>query len=529
MRFYIYRNFTVENLFRNLDALYSAYGDISFKSKNIDAYIWFYLPSINMNYEELNNEILDFESKFKLVYDQIPKNKQVIAFTCESIFFFNSENSQFNISKSVNNYNNFLFDLSYENDNLKIIEFSEFYKKIGRDILNWRFHYISQSLINPKYNKVFSNWFEKKLDALGKIRKKCLVLDLDNTLWGGILGEDGIDGIHLGNSYPGSAFYDFQKALIEAKKSGIILAVCSKNNESDVQECWENHPSLLIKQKHISSYRINWNSKPKNIIEISEELNIGLDSIVFIDDNPVERERVKFELPDVAVPDFPKEPYMIPEFFNELYKNYFQIYDLTDEDKKKTEQYKSNALRKKHSSNFNNLDQYLSSLKMKLTLSKCNKINIARISQMTQKTNQFNLTTKRYSEKEIDNLNNNINIINCLSVQDKFGDNGITAASIIIINKKNNSALIDSFLLSCRILGRKIENEYLIYILNILYDFGVRIVKSVFIETKKNKQTENFYDENGFKLISKKSGKKEYVFVLKNKLKTNKLFKLIES
>lgn len=187
------------------------------------------------------------------------------------------------------------------------------------------------------------------------IVKKCLVLDLDNTLWGGVLGEDGVEGIQLGNIYPGLAFYDFQKGLLELYKSGVILAVCSKNNESDVLECWTKHPSILINKKHLSSYRINWVDKPTNIRAIADELNIGLDSIVFIDDNPVERERVKFELPMVSVPDFPEQPYLLPDFLKSVHFQYFQIYQLTDEDQKKTEQYKTNVKRKVFSQKFKKL------------------------------------------------------------------------------------------------------------------------------------------------------------------------------
>jgi FkbH-like protein len=181
--------------------------------------------------------------------------------------------------------------------------------------LDWKYYYISQSLITPKLNASFNEWFERKLAAIQGKRKKCLVLDLDNTLWGGILGEDGIEGIKISDTYPGLAFRDFQESILEAANNGVILAVCSKNNEEDVLDVWEKHPYLILRQKHISAYRINWQDKATNIQELADELNIGLDSMVFIDDNPAERTRVQQTIPEVVVPDFPEHPHQMSAFF----------------------------------------------------------------------------------------------------------------------------------------------------------------------------------------------------------------------
>jgi FkbH-like protein len=519
MDFYIYRNFTAENLFKDLKAEYSGYGDISFVPKNCNSYIWFYLPSINMNYQELSQEVQDFQTRFQLLLSKIPNDKTIIALTAEVFFSLKAINSSFDLTSILGDYNNFLNELSVIRPNLKVIDFKEFYNLTGEDIFNWRYYYISQSLINPKYNKQFNSWFKAKLDAISNNRKKCLVLDLDNTLWGGILGEDGIEGIQLGNLYPGLAFYDFQKGLLELYNSGVILAVCSKNNELDVLECWSKHPSILINKKHLSSYRINWVDKPTNIRAIANELNISLDSIVFIDDNPAERERVKFELPMVSVPDFPEQPYLLCDFLKSVHFEYFQIHQLTSEDQKKTEQYKTNVKRKVFSEKFKNIDDYLSSLKMELNFFDCNELNILRISQMTQKTNQFNLTTKRYIEQDLINIKKNNGLINCLSVKDRFGDNGITVASVILIDK--HIASIDSFLLSCRILGRGIEEAYLLFLLNNLVKMGITTVEAKYIPTKKNIQTSEFYENQGFKLIkTEESGIKIYSLEL---IKINKI------
>ena len=525
MKYYIYRNFTVENLLRGLDAEYSGYGDISVIPDEPNAYIWFYLPSINMTYLEMSQEIQDFQTRFEILFSKIPKSKTIIALTARSLFNFKGINSSFQLSKNITEYNNFLYELSLKRPTLKVLDFNEFYDSVNEEIFSWRFYYFSQSLINPKFNQKFIDWFRHKLNAIQNKRKKCLVLDLDNTLWGGILGEDGIEGIELGNTYPGIAYYDFQKGLLEAKNSGVILTLCSKNNLSDVVECWDKHPSILINESHLSAYKINWKDKPQNIREIAEELNIGLDSIVFIDDNPVERERVRFELPQISVPEYPSHPYMLPEFFKTVYQQYFQIHDLTKEDKNKTEQYKSNLERKGFRRKFTNLDEYFSSLEMQLDLYECNELNISRIAQMTQKTNQFNLTTKRYSEEQLRNISKNNGLIHCLSVKDRFGDSGITAASIVLVEK--NTATIDLFLLSCRILGRRIESVYLMCLSNVLFEMGITKIDSKYIPTSKNKQTEEFYEKEGFIMVNEdRLGTKHFTMNLSATKKTSPIYKI---
>ena len=246
------------------------------------------------------------------------------------------------------------------------------------------------------------------------------------------------------------------------------MAVCSKNNDRDVFELWEKHPCMVLRKEHFSAFKINWRDKPDNILELSAELNIGLDSMVFLDDNPAERELVKCRIPDVAVPEFPDKPYQLNLFINEIYDEFFQIYKLTEEDLLKTEQYKSNKRRHNLKMSVSSMEEYFSGLGMVLTFQKANDLNIRRIAQMTQKTNQFNLTTRRYTEENIKNFINEGYLIFCTSLKDKFGDNGITGASIVELNIKKSMASIDTFLLSCRILGRRVEEKYscLSYLMN---------------------------------------------------------------
>ena len=387
-----------------------------------------------------------------------------------------------------------------------MIDFSEFTSRYrSEELIGWKFYFISQMYISSKITSEFATWVDSKIQNIALKRKKCLILDLDNTLWGGVLGEEGINGIQIGGDYPGKAFLYFQEALSALSKEGIILSVCSKNNEEDVFEAWEQNPFMVLRKKDFVAIRINWNDKASNIVELSKELNIGLDSMVFIDDNPAERELVKQTLPMVAVPDFPKQAYMLPQFFMQLVREYFEVYEITGEDKKKTEQYKANAERTREQAKFLNFEDFLRSLEIKIELQKVDSFNISRIAQMTQKTNQFNLTTQRYSEADVRQLLDNQWKIYCIRVSDKFGDNGITGAVFITDNS------IENILLSCRILGKGIETAFIKFVFKLLVEDGVSALEAKFIPTLKNRQVADFYDRLGFSVMRVEEGVKYYM------------------
>jgi FkbH-like protein len=525
MNFFVYRNFTVENLFQGFDAKFSGYGDISFVPNNIDSYLWFYIPEIKVSKRDTINEIDGFRGKIELLISQLPEQKLFIAFTISPLFYLNYQNGDFSIDKAIINYNQFIYDLGETRRNFKVIDFSEFLDSAETPVFDWKYYYLSQSMISPRFNSKFNMWFQLKLNSIENKRKKCLVLDLDNTLWGGILGEDGLENLKIGDSYPGLAYLNFQEAILEASKAGIILAICSKNNEEDVIEVFEKHPFQIIKLNHISARRINWNDKASNIYEISQELNIGLDSIVFIDDNPIERERVRQMIPEVVVPDFPSSPIYLLQFFREVYENNFQAYKLTEEDVNKTKQYLSNAERSQFKRSFNSVHDYLESLEMQLDIYEASNFTIPRIAQMTQKTNQFNLTTRRYTEEDIRAMIQSGSLVHCVSVKDKFGDNGISLMSII--NIENDIAYFDSFLLSCRILGRNIEIGYINYILNYLLRNGIKLIKAIYLPSKKNIQTIDFYESIGFRLENvDDDGSKHYSLEIKEEFKVESYFKI---
>lgn len=516
-KIFIYRNYTVESLFSKYSAVeYGDYDGFEGYSGGYDLYLWFYMFPIKNNPELSANEINNIYNKLELVLDGMREsNTTFILFTIEDWSPFSFQNSNFIVSDAINNYNEKLRVLEASNDSIKVIDIRGFSKESQiKEMIDWKYFYISQMVINPKLVKPFQNWFVKKLDSIYSIRKKCLVLDLDNTLWGGILGEDGPDGIKIGDTFPGSAYRDFQELISVASKNGVLLAVCSKNNEADVLEVWTKHPDMVLREQDFVCHRINWNDKASNIVEISKELNIGIDSFVFIDDNPIERELVKSLLPEVSVPQFPNQAYLLPDFFKKVYSDYFQIYSLTGEDKNKTTQYHQEKNRKKASSKFSSIEGYIRSLNIQLKIHSANKYNIPRIAQMTQKTNQFNLTTKRYTEDDIRQFVNGGHYVNCISVNDDFGENGITISSIFVLNKQEKTAHVDSFLLSCRILGRKVELCSFKFLLNSLFDKGIRRVEGQYIKTGKNSVCSEFYEDLKFELISEKNGIKNYALDL---------------
>ncbi|MCP4049315.1 MAG: HAD-IIIC family phosphatase [bacterium] len=528
MKYFIFRNYTIENLFSHIDAQYSIYDDISC-DKAADIYIWFYALPVKAKINHLAQEIDSYLQRINIVLSNIQPGKSIYIFTLEKIFNYQWRNSDSDLNKAIMDFNREIYYLAEKNNNVKIIDFSDFIRICkNKDLINWKYYYLSKMLINPELVKDFQNWFNKKVDAINLKRKKCIVLDLDNTLWDGILGEDGPHGIGVGDDYPGSAFKDLQEGLLEISKNGVILAVCSKNNESDVLDLWEKNPFLILKKNHFSAYKINWKNKSDNIVEIAADLNIGLDSMVFIDDNPAERELVRTTLPEVAVPDFPLQPYKLTSFLKDIYEDYFQVYSLTKEDQDKTRQYKDQFKRLEHKKSHIDLEGYLISLNMELKVQFVNEYNISRVAQLTQKTNQFNLTTRRYQVDDIRRFIHEKQLVACLSVKDKFGDNGITSVCIIKLDYDNKRAVVDTYLMSCRILGRTIEDAFIVLLLNYLKDQGIETVEAMFLATNKNEQVKTFFDQVGFDIVQHSEDMKHYVLKLDGKKKIREYFKIEE-
>lgn len=509
MSMFVFRNNTVERFFPK-DYTFSGYDDISVIPANANGYVWFYQAPVGYSRDASIEEIQGYRQKFDFVLAQTDANKTIIALTMEEIYAVPHTDDDHAVRRTIGQYNAALFEAEKTYANLKVIDYSEFTRSYPvAELLDWKFYFISQMGINPKLTKDFQAWWQRKLDSIALKRKKCIVLDLDNTLWGGVLGEEGISGIKIGGDYPGKAFAFFQKSLLQLSKAGVILTVCSKNNEADVLEAWEKNPFMVLKKEHFAACRINWTDKATNIKELAEELNIGLDSFVFVDDNPTERELIRQMLPMVSVPEFPAQPYDLPVFFKKLVDDYFKVYSITEEDKKKTEQYKANAARLQAQHSFTDFGAFLESLDIQITIEAANEFNIPRIAQMTQKTNQFNLTTKRYTDADVKDFLFNGWKIWCIGVADRFGDNGITGCIMV------NGDEIDTFLLSCRILGKGIEKAFIKKILALLKESGIASLKAAYLPTAKNAQVADFYDRCGFTCVAENAdGSKDYILDL---------------
>lgn len=506
---FVFRNNTVERFFPK-EFSFSGYDDISVVPKDADKYIWFYQIPVSFNEDALCEEISSFSGKLSIVLDRIGDIKPVYLFTMDEAVGFPLTDGTA-VMEAVNRYNSSLLEARKAHANVEVLDIREFTRSYpSSELMDWKYWFISQMGLNPRLSKPFQEWFCRKMEQVSLKRKKCLVLDLDNTIWGGILGEDGINGIKVGGDYPGKAFHLFQEALLELSKSGVILTVCSKNNEDEVLEAFDRNPFMVLKKDSFATWRINWKDKASNIREIAEELNIGLDSLVFVDDNPSERELIRQSLPMVTVPEFPSQPYELIPFYKELVEKYFRVFNLTEEDKVKTAQYKANALRAQARESFTDLESFIKSLDIQIQIESANGFNIPRIAQMTQKTNQFNLTTKRYTEADIRQQLENGWKVYCMSVSDRFGDYGITGCMII------NDTDIDSLLLSCRILGKDIESAFLKTVMRVLKTDGCEALSASFIPTSKNNQVSDFYDRCGFAVTEvKKSGEKKYYIDLR--------------
>lgn len=334
----------------------------------------------------------------------------------------------------------------------------------------------------------------------GNIRK-CLVLDLDNTLWGGVAGEEEVSGLQIGHEGIGLAYREFQTRLKRLRSLGALLAIASKNDESLVWPIIDNHPDMVLRRSDFVAWRINWDDKAKNLQEIAAELNIGLDSLVFVDDNPAERERVRRALPEVAVPECPTEVTCLPEFAEELVWDYFNRITLSDEDLRKTEQYQARAKQLELEGKSQSVEEFLRSLKMHARLLLPDPTIQPRLAQMTQKTNQFNTTTRRYTEAEMARLAAAEDwLILASDLSDHFGDHGIVALAMVQ-RVSAQQWQINNFLMSCRVVGRTLEQLLLWGVAQAVWERGGTCLLAEYIPTKKNDMVRQLWGDLGFTLL----------------------------
>lgn len=341
-------------------------------------------------------------------------------------------------------------------------------------------------------------WMRFIIPLSGKTAK-VLVTDLDNTLWGGVIGEDGVNGIKLGPEYPGAAYQNLQRAMLDLAKRGILLAVCSKNNSDDAMEAIEKHPGMLLRNKDFAAVRINWTEKAQNLREIAEELNLGIDSLAFVDDNPFEREQVRKTLPEVTIVDLPHDPIGYADAVREC--PVFERLALSNEDQQRTEMYAEQRQRSHAEQTFHSKEDFFRYLDQEAEVSQVSPATLARVAQLTQKTNQFNLTTRRYSEQQIAEMAARPGWqVMSIKVRDRFGDHGLVG--VAITRAENGECEIDTFLLSCRVIGRTVETALLAHLTQTAKERGCLRISGRFLPTKKNAPARDFYAQHGFQQLT---------------------------
>ncbi len=364
---------------------------------------------------------------------------------------------------------------------------------------NWddpRHWHASKLSFAPSLLPVYGDVVARTIAATRGLSRKCLVLDLDNTLWGGVIGDDELSGIQLGEgSAVGEAFLAVQKMALELRARGVVLAVCSKNEDANARLPFRNHPDMLLREEHIAVFQANWTDKAANLRAIAETLNIGVDALVILDDNPAERMQVRRALPLAAVPELPDDPALYPRTLAAA--GYFDAVGYSKEDRERANYYQSNAKRAAAMNASGDIAAYLSSLEMVCTVGLVDEVARSRVAQLINKSNQFNLTSRRYSEGELTSaIKDPLRHVVQVRLVDRFGDNGII--SVLIADKKDEAWEIDSWLMSCRVLGRRVEEACLAHLVLAARQAGARELLGKYVPSPKNGMVKDHYEKLGF-------------------------------
>jgi len=379
-----------------------------------------------------------------------------------------------------------------ENADFYLCDISSVQNQVGKSVFFQPTIYINAEMILSL--DVLPEITSKTVDIINALTgkfKKCLILDLDNTLWGGVIGDDGLENIQLGHLGIGKAFTELQYWIKKLKNRGVVIAVCSKNSETVAKEPFKKHPDMVLHLEDIAVFVANWNNKVDNINHIQSVLNIGFDSMVFLDDNPFERNMVRESIPEICVPELPEDP---ADFLEYLYAlNLFETVTFSDEDTERTKLYQIENQRNIVQQKFANEDDFLESLNMLSNVETFNKFNTPRVVQLSLRSNQFNLRTVRYTEADIKSMVKQENYFTfAFSLEDKFGDNGLIG--VIILQKENQETLfINSWFMSCRVLKRGMENFILNTIAHFAKEKGFTFLKGEYIPTSKNEMVANHY------------------------------------
>ena len=433
-------------------------------------------------------------------------NKKIICFNYpeieDTVFGSYANKVIASLSYQVRKLNYELMNLAQQYPNLYICDMAGLQNKLGRDFMFSSNVYVSTEMILSV--DALPYVASRVMDIVCAVRgsfKKCLILDLDNTVWGGVIGDDGLEGIQLGHGLGvGKAFTEFQMWVRKLKQRGIIICVASKNNEETAKEPFEKHPDMILKLSDIAVFQANWETKVDNIRTIQGILNISFDSMVFLDDNPFERSMVRENIPGITVPELPEDP---GEYLEYLYaQNLFETASYSSADKDRTKQYQVEAKRVSLSKTFTNEADFLKSLNMVSVVTGFTKFNTPRVAQLSQRSNQFNLRTIRYTEADIAEMASDGHVIDLsFTLEDKFGDNGLIAV-VIMKEQDAHTLFVDTWFMSCRVLKRGMENFTLNTMVECARQRGFKRIVGEYIPTPKNKMVEGHYEGLGLKKVS---------------------------
>lgn len=394
--------------------------------------------------------------------------------------------------------------------NFYILDIADVIAETGRkQFYSDKMWYVSGMPYSREGVSVVAREIDRALEAAFGARKKIIALDLDNTLWGGVAGEDGLQGIELSDHKNGQRYYDFQRQFLEMKKRGVLLAVNSKNNEEDAEIIIRNHPAMLLRDDDFVSRKINWNDKAENLRDMERELNLTEGGFIFIDDNPAERMALQAQCPDALVPEFPADTSELLTFAETLWFDYCRPLRTLREDADKTLLYQKEAERKREFRQSLSLDDYLGKLEISADIHRMRPEEAERVAQLCGKTNQFNVTSKRYAKADIEAIAQNPNnAIYVAHMRDKYGDSGLVSVVILALTK--TTVRIDTFLMSCRVMGRRLEDVIITELLS-RYS-GDREIIGEYVPTAKNIPVKDLFDHLGFELTSEdESGRRLYL------------------
>ncbi len=427
-------------------------------------------------------------------------------------------NSGYSFRQIVASYNAGLRDMARNSAHVVVVDIEALVIAGGAE--RWhdpRLWYLGRIPFSAQAHEQLASEYANFIAARSGAVRKCIVLDLDNTLWGGVIGEDGITGIQLGHEGIGLAFVDFQRELLNLRQKGILLAICSKNNPGDAYEVIRKHPAMVLREEDFTAVEINWNDKDENIREIARRLNIGVDSLVFIDDSPVERKRVREAVPEAAVPEWPQDPCEFRRALGRVAGEHFLKFDIGEDDRRRGEMYHVQAEREHLAESAGSLEAFFRSLRMKITIATVDHETLPRVTELTQKTNQFNLTTRRYTQSELAAISADAGRrAYWLKLEDRFGPNGIVGV-LIARRQSKEQWHIETFLLSCRVIGRTVEEALLGYAVSELKKLGATGITGEYIPTAKNGLVANLYEKLCFTLTDSNEKRTRWALDLNRK------------